>query len=276
MSAKKPERIVIVRKKKTSSGDGGGGAWKVAYADFVTAMMAFFMVMWIMGMDPDVKHLIQGYFNNPVGFQRSFSGGDNILSVGNSPVHIELHRLAMLTRDHQRRRFEAVREQIEWRLAATDELGGLEAQVEIVLTEEGLRIELVESSDGETFFAFASAELKPAARTALAIIAEELGQLQNDVMIEGHTDSVQYGSRRYTNWELSVERANTARRAMEEAGMEESRIREVRGYADRQLRVPDNPQDGANRRVSILLPFHEPSVVDYRLLTPPDPGRGAE
>lgn len=251
-------KIVIVRRKRGGHGGHHGGSWKVAYADFVTAMMAFFMVMWIMGMETSVKEMVQGYFNNPVGFKRQYSGGTNVLSAGNAPVNSDMRRLAMLIREHQRRRFEEAREQIMRRLdAASADLQALRAHIEIVITSEGMRIELLESGSGEIFFERGSATIKPAAAAALAIIGVELGDLPNPVLIEGHTDAAQYGRGTYSNWELSVDRANAARRVMTVSGLDGNRVQEVRGYADRQPRT-DDPFDPANRRISILLPFQDP------------------
>jgi chemotaxis protein MotB len=259
-------KVVVVRKRSAGHGGHHGGSWKVAYADFVTALMAFFLVMWIMGMDADVKDLVQGYFSNPVGFKKAHSGGTNMIATGNAPLSMDVKRLSMLARDFQRRQFEQAREEILDRIGSAPELQELRAQIEIVITDDGLRIELIETGDGETFFAFGSSELKPAAARALGIIARELRKLPNDLMLEGHTDAARYVRPGYSNWELSVDRANAARRAMEAAGLEGWRVREVRGYADRELRVADNPLDPANRRVTILLPFKDPQPV--RVLRP--------
>lgn len=255
------KKIVIVVKKKDHKAAQSGGSWKVAYADFVTAMMAFFLVMWILGMDPQVRDLIQGYFNNPAAFKKG-GGGANVVGTGNSPLSLDARRLALLAREQQRRRFEEVRTEI---LARFDEVDGLHAligQVEIVITNEGLRIELIEGDEGTTFFDLGSATLTPPAARALAIIAGTLADLPNDLKLEGHTDAAQYGRPGYSNWELSTDRANAARRAMEANGIAGSRIIEVRGHADRELRNPGNPLDPSNRRVTILLPFKDPNAIE--------------
>jgi chemotaxis protein MotB len=125
-----------------------------------------------------------------------------------------------------------------------------------VKTKAGLRIELIETRSGQTFFRNGSAEMMPITVAALRLIGAELSPLLTPVIIEGHTDSQQFGaSASYTNWELSSDRANAARRVIEAAGVTPTRIVEVRGMADRDLRVPSNPMDPANRRISILLPF---------------------
>jgi chemotaxis protein MotB len=257
----KPRPIII---RKTTSGHGGhhGGAWKVAYADFVTAMMAFFMVMWIMGMDPTTKDSIQGYFQNPVGFKKGFGAGQNPLSSGNAVKHQGARTVAIAPREFQRARFQAAAEQIRARLAADAELKSLTGNFEITVTNEGLRIEMTDAGSGEMFFALGSAVPRPLAVRALTIIGEELAGIHNPVITEGHTDARQYGGPNYTNWELSVDRANAARRVLIGAGVMGERVDEVRGHADRQLRYPDRPLDPANRRVSILLPFEgEESTV---------------
>jgi chemotaxis protein MotB len=237
-----------------------GGSWKVAYADFVTAMMAFFLVMWIVGMETNVKDLIQGYFNNPIGFKRAHSTGLSPVSHEGPALSPGSARLVLLSRDGERRRLEYVMERIQRRLEVAGFPGRLEGRVELVLTREGLRIELIEAGEDETFFALGSAALTPAAQRALELIAPEIALVPNDIVIEGHTDARRYGSAAYTNWELSVDRANAARRALELAGIDGKRVAEVRGYADRQLRVPGRPLDPSNRRVSILLRYEGASA----------------
>lgn len=256
MKSKKGDKTVIrVVRKAKGRWPHNHGSWKVAYADFVTAMMAFFMVMWIVGMETDVKELVQGYFSNPVGFKKSYAVGDNPLGSGASPVPVGTERLSLLAREYQRRRFEELRERLRERLAGMDGVLDLDAQVEIVLTTDGLRIELIESDDGETFFAFGSSEVKPALRRVLQVIAAELNGVAEAVVVEGHTDAAPFGSTVYSNWELSVDRANAARRVLLEGGLSEDRLAGVRGYADRQLRVPSRPLDPTNRRITILLPY---------------------
>jgi chemotaxis protein MotB len=265
MKSKDTKRPIIVVKKVSGHGGHHGGSWKVAYADFVTAMMAFFMVMWIMGMDPQTKDSIQGYFNNPVGFKKSFSGGSNPLSSGNAPANVALKRLAMLTQDFQRERFEEARERLRKEMSDKPELRGLAGQVEILITSEGLRIELLERGAGETLFAFGSGEPKPLTRELLLTIAATLTELPNEIVLEGHTDAVPFAAGKgYTNWELSVDRANAARRVLIDGGVSGGRVTEVRGYADKQLRLPSDPTHPSNRRVSILLPFVESKIFELQ------------
>lgn len=250
--------IIIVKKKKAHAGHHGG-SWKVAYADFVTAMMAFFMVMWLLSMDQKMKDAIEGYFSNPVGFKKGFSAGTNIVSSGNSPAGEMKPPLRILIRRAEDKQFTETAKSLRERLNSSPDLRALGAHIEAVQTKSGLRIELIETGSGQTFFHNGSAEMTPITVAALELIGAELSRLHSPVIIEGHTDSQPFGSSAsYTNWELSSDRANAARRMIEAAGVDPARIMEVRGMADRNLRVPSNPMDPANRRISILLPFTTP------------------
>lgn len=251
------KRPIIVVKKVKKGHAHHGGQWKVAYADFVTAMMAFFMVMWIIGMDQAVKSAVEGYFQNPIGFSEGRASSTNLIEMGSAPKPpSSIMPVQVVARQIETQRYQDIGEKIEMELESTDGLGTIAAQVEIVMTDQGLRIELVEGDDGDTFFAFGSTGLKPAAERALRVIGGELRLTTAPIVVEGHTDAVPYANRDgYTNWELSSDRANAARRAMEASPLGRGRVAEIRGYSDRQLRVPDDPQDNANRRISILLPF---------------------
>ncbi len=263
----KPTVIRVVKKKKAHGGHHGG-SWKVAYADFVTAMMAFFLVMWIMGMEQNVKDMVQGYFNNPIGFRKAQSGGRNFMSVANSPANMNVDRVILMSKEYQQEEFDRARDQIMAKLEGSPDLEGLADQIEILITDEGLRIELVEDSGGETFFPFASANLKSSAERLLMLIGPELDALRNGVVLEGHTDAVPFGRPGYTNWELSTDRAHAARRALEASGYRASKVLEVRGYADRSLRVPDDPRDPRNRRITMLLPFRNHVLPSIELGEP--------
>ncbi len=257
MALQKDKRpIIIVKKKKIVAGAHHGGSWKVAYADFVTAMMAFFLVMWIIGMDEQTKQAIEGYFSNPVGYKQGYSAGSSPLSAGSSPSSVRQPPVRLVVRAYEQKRFAEVSERLEEKFR--NEGGALDIgpMVEVTVTESGLRIELIEGGRGDTFFGLGSANPTERARGALAVIAGELVGLPNPVVLEGHTDAAQYGtSGRYSNWELSSDRANAARRILETAGVAVDRIGAVRGLADRRLRIPDDPLDPRNRRISILIPF---------------------
>jgi chemotaxis protein MotB len=268
------KKVIVVKKKKAGHGGHHGGAWKVAYADFVTAMMAFFMVMWILGMDENTRASIEGYFSNPVGFKKGYSTGTSPISVGASPSHAAPASIKLVARRFEERRFDETSERIKDRLKEAG-LASIGDRVEIVETTSGLRIELSDGGKGRDFFATASASMSEEMRQTLEIVAQELRPLRNLVVIEGHTDAAQYAGL-YSNWELSADRANAARRIMESAGLSSSRVIEVRGMADRQLRNPANPLDPRNRRISIFLPFlsdaEQSDSVGY---STPDRGPGA-
>ena len=252
----KEKRPIIVKKVVKKAHGHHGGSWKVAYADFVTAMMAFFMVMWILGMDEQTRKSIEGYFASaPVGITHGYASGKSPVSVGTAPA-ARIQPLKLVTRTTETGQFRELADKIEARLEGTDGLGKIAAQIEVAVTEEGLRIELIEAEDGETFFPFGSAEMTPAAARALKVIGQQLKESSSSpIVVEGHTDSAPFGSAGYSNWELSSDRAQAARRALTSAGISNARIKHIRGYADRHLRKPEAPLDPSNRRTSILLPF---------------------
>ncbi len=243
-----PVQPVIVVKKKAGHGSHHGGAWKVAYADFVTAMMAFFLVMWLVNQSKPVKAAIGGYFRDPAAFDAS--GGRGVLPGGDTvnPPKPE----SPAAEQEERKRMEAavlhIREGLD-----KDAFKSLRDQVEFTITPEGLRIDLIDKDDS-TFFDSGSAALHGETEHILGVIAHELGALDHQVDLEGHTDSRGYAStEKYSNWELSADRANAARRVMERAGLRAMQVTSVRGLADRQLRFPADPFDARNRRVSILV-----------------------
>ena len=256
MAPRGGKKIIIVKKKIVAGGGHHGGSWKVAYADFVTAMMAFFMVMWILGMDDKTKKAIEGYFANPVGYKKGFGAGSSPISAGSTISALQRTQMRMIVRSTEQRSFEKLRQQILEKVAHSDSLKRLNALIDVQVTNEGLRIELVETGEGDVYFPTGSAKMKPATLLALQIIGEELALLQHPVVLEGHTDGAKFGAvGGYGNWELSSDRANAARRVLELRGVSGGRIIEVRGYADTKPRVIDDKLAAANRRISILLPF---------------------
>ena len=263
--------IIIVKKKVHGHAAHHGGAWKVAYADFVTAMMAFFMVMWILGMDQTLRNSIEGYFSNPIGFKKGYSAGKSPISSGSSPANAQSTPLKLITRRVEQQELETTGGRIKSRLREAG-LAAIGDRIEIVETQTGLRIELAEGESGQDFFALASSTMTPTMKKTLEIISQELSPLRNPLVIEGHTDAAQYAGL-YSNWELSTDRANAARRVLEGAGLSPSRIVEVRGLADRELRNPDNPLDPRNRRITIFLPFTTNPDADSTTVTPPATGQ---
>ncbi|WP_053333967.1 flagellar motor protein MotB [Gemmatimonas phototrophica] len=256
MAARGGKKIVIVKKKVAGGGGHHGGSWKVAYADFVTAMMAFFMVMWILGMDDKTKQAIEGYFANPVGYKKGFGAGSSPLSTGSAPNPIQKTPMRMIVRSTEQKTFENIRKTILDKLAASDSLKKLNAVVDVQVTREGLRIELVESGRGDVYFPNGSSRMNAATMLTLQLVGSELATINQSVVLEGHTDGAKFSAdAAYTNWELSADRANAARRVLQSTGVAPERVVEVRGYADTKLRVPDDPLSAANRRISILLPY---------------------
>ncbi len=256
MSARGGKKIVIVKKKVAGHGGHHGGSWKVAYADFVTAMMAFFMVMWILGMDDQTKSAIEGYFSNPVGYRKGYGAGSSPIAVGSTITTMQRTPLRLVVRANEEKTFEAAKQRILAKLQANDSLAKLKADVEVAVTSEGLRIELIESGAGDVYFPLGSATIKPAIALVLQVVGSELSTLSHPIVLEGHTDAAKFSpDASYTNWELSSDRANAARRVLEASGVGQERLVEVRGYADKRLRVPNDPSAPANRRISLLLPF---------------------
>jgi chemotaxis protein MotB len=260
MSGQKDHPIIIVRRHKHKHAHHGG-AWKVAYADFVTAMMAFFLVMWLSAQDSRVRDAIAGYFQEPglLPHEQSnsllASGQGGIDSVG-MPV-LKRQPAGML--EAEQKALATAAEHIQQHILKVPDFATLRDQVEFEVTTEGLRIELIDQSRS-SFFDSGSSVLRGESTRMLEIIAQEIRELENDVVIEGHTDSQPYAANeRYGNWELSVDRANSARRVMQEK-LRTGQLRAVRGFADMDLRIPDEPLNPRNRRVSIVVRSH--SVAD--------------
>lgn len=253
-----PAEPRIIKKKKARAGHHGG-AWKVAYADFVTAMMALFIVMWIMSQSQSIRLAVAQYFKNPgllpgaTGLMETSDMGGKMPTPGHSQ---ELQTPSPIPPDARQERnlLEEVKKRIEEMIAQLPEIQKLKDQVLLEITSEGLRIELLEREDSH-FFDIGSANLKPETKKILNLIAQELGRLPNQVTIEGHTDARPYGSQNYTNWELSTDRANAARRFMGTSGLKPGQLFAVRGFADRHLRNSQDPLDFQNRRVSIIVMF---------------------
>ena len=251
---KKEQPVIII--KKVAGGHGGhhGGAWKVAYADFVTAMMAFFLVMWLVSQKQEVKAAVGGYFRDPGAFDAAVAagilpGGKTGIEPGGAPT---VQPPEQLREEQEKQKLATAAERIKEKLSEGAEFASLRDQIELSITAEGLRIELIDKS-GSSFFDSGSALLRGESVRVLGLIAGEVGTLQNDMFIEGHTDSRPYTDVQYTNWELSADRANAARRVMMRDGIKASQLKGVRGFADTQLHIATAPMDARNRRVSILV-----------------------
>ncbi len=238
MSVKTTGPVIIVRKRATDHDDEGhGGAWKVAYADFVTAMMALFIVLWLLSASEKVQKAVGGYFLDPTGKGRQT--GTTSSGVGET---LTLNRQELQT----------LKEKLEEILKQIPALQHMEKQIRITLTTEGLRIDLLETERG-LFFETGNPKPTEAGTELLKVLAAELVKLPNKVAIEGHTDSKPFGRADYSNWELSADRANSARRILAESGLDENRVSQVRGFADQRLLTKDDPTNPSNRRISIIV-----------------------
>jgi len=232
---------VVIIKKKSGHGGHHGGAWKVAYADFVTAMMALFIVLWLLNTSKKIQEAVGGYFRDPSGSSLKHQGTDISGAGENLP----------LTKDDMPK----LKDEIERRIHQMNNFDKLKNQIQMTVTPEGLRIEMLESETG-TFFDLGSSGPSENGKELLSLLAHELGKLPNQVSIEGHTDSKPFaGNRDYTNWELSTDRANAARRLMQETGLRENQVSQVRGYADQMLRNTNDPFDPSNRRISVIVQY---------------------
>jgi chemotaxis protein MotB len=311
----KPSQIPVIIKKVKGHGAHGhhGGAWKVAYADFVTAMMAFFLLLWLLNVTTDVqKRGIADYFD-PTVASTSASGAGGVLGgltigqPGAQAIPLSLPSIAVDrpalrqpnegdegneggTRGHEdandsgtangkatagdqaqhsqrlsdedldssvgdreEKRFAAAKFTLEQAVKQLPELKGLADNLMVDETPQGLRIQLVDQ-EKKPMFALGSADLLPRAKKLLAVISQVIARLPNQLSVTGHTDAIPYpGGNKYTNWELSADRANSSRRELVGDGIPVSRFARVVGVADRDLLLPNDPDSPRNRRISIVL-----------------------
>ncbi|MEH6474038.1 MAG: flagellar motor protein MotB [Sneathiella sp.] len=277
---------IIVKKVKKAGHGHHGGAWKVAYADFVTAMMAFFLLLWLLNVTDSVqKQGISDYFA-PTAASNSESGSGGVMggtsmqtegamtsntgtpsvvssisppeegskddADGEGKSEIDeaefLERLAAL----EEASFEDAKDQIRQALAEDTELQGLADNIIIDMVPEGLRIQIVDQYD-ESMFAAGSTTIKPHVKKLLAKIVSAIDHLPNNLSISGHTDSSGFSGAKYGNWELSSDRANASRRALEEVGLDPERVERVSGKSDIDPMIADDPSNPGNRRISIVL-----------------------
>jgi chemotaxis protein MotB len=231
--------IIIYKRRKGHEGHHGG-AWKVAYADFVTAMMALFIVLWLLSSSDQVKKAVGGYFSDPTGKGKDV--GNGLRGVGGESLTINKEDMSQL------------KEKLLQAIHQTAPMQKIKEHVVMTVTQEGLRVELSEGSQGSFFFESGSPLPSDFGKELLSTLAEEIGKLPNNVIIEGHTDANPLiGKKDYTNWELSSDRANSARRLMEASGMRADQVVQVRGYADQKPRNPDDPADPSNRRITLII-----------------------
>ena len=241
-------RPIIIIKKNAAHGGHHGGAWKVAYADFVTAMMALFIVLWLLNSSKQVRVAVGGYFKDPTGVSKKVGNGES--GSGEN---------FLITKENM----DKIKEELEASIHKENMPQKLKNQIEMTVTAEGLRIELMETEAG-TFFPSGAPVPNASAKEILSLLAAELGKLPNKLSIEGHTDSKPFSATGiYSNWELSADRANAARRILQENGLAPNQVTQVRGYADQRLRKPQEPEDASNRRISVIVHYViKPNVDD--------------
>jgi chemotaxis protein MotB len=255
-------RVVV---KKGHGGGHHGGAWKVAYADFVTTMMALFIVLWIVGQNQEARAAIAQYFRDPGAFKEGRAPSIHQQGAGILPGQPVPGQGGEGENEQSKedRSLREAGERFQQAMVDMDLPQTLRDQVRIEVTPEGLRIEMVER-DGSPFFRVGSATILPEMKPILEHLATVVDKLPNNITIEGHTDSRQYNLRLgYSNWELSTDRTNSARKVMEAAGLPPGRIDRLVGHADRVLLVPDDPMDASNRRITIMvrrMPPATPSI----------------
>lgn len=286
MADEEDKRPIIIKKIKKVSGGHHGGAWKVAYADFVTAMMALFIVLWILSASEETQEKIQAYFDDPGAF--SFVTGKRAVAtesglkpipgsvlgemVGDGGGNIEDNDIENDSKSIKQLMNEAIRDSIEAAenlkssgeeledfieglISETAGMSDFSESVKFTFTEDGLKIDLVENNEN-LFFEVGSSNINPKGQKIIAMLAKEIGKLPNSVEIQGHTDSRKYGSSKgYSNWDLSSDRANSTRKYMESKGLWNGQISLVAGYADKELVNKANPFANENRRVTLFLKY---------------------
>ena len=274
--SKKLQPIIIKKIKKGGHG-AHGGAWKIAYADFVTAMMAFFLLMWLLGSTAEGdKKGIADYFNSPLklslmggasGSGDSSSvvkGGGTDLTRSSGQVKagdveaqrrtLQLKALKAEQKRAEAARLESLKQKVEEALAASPKLAAMKSQIRLDMTRDGLRIQIVDEQN-RAMFDSGSAVVKPYMRELLREIGAVLAEVPNKLTLEGHTDAAPFGAgeRGYSNWELSSDRANASRREINAGGLPEDRVLLVQGLASSVLFDPAAPDSPVNRRISIIV-----------------------
>ncbi|WP_413722604.1 flagellar motor protein MotB [Sodalis sp. RH24] len=260
----KNQPIIVVRKRRGSKRHAEhGGSWKIAYADFMTAMMAFFLVMWLLAIaTPKERVSIAEYFRTPLsvaltGGNRSSSDTSPIPGGGADPTRQQgdVHKnINDLLDKLEKKRLNKLRERLDQLIESDPRLRVLRPQLLINLVDEGLRIQILDSQN-RPMFETGSARVEPYMRDVLRGIAPILNDIPNKISISGHTDAAPYanGERGYSNWELSAERANASRRELITGGLAEGKILRVVGMAATMSLAPQQPDAAINRRISLLV-----------------------
>ncbi len=260
------QRPIIVKRIKKGGAGHHGGAWKVAFADFATAMMAFFLVLWLMATaTPEQKLAIEGYFNDPVGFASGgtptpidLGGSPEVAIAENNPVgetmEVPPERIAELAEELDRQQLESLLHELQARIEESPRLREFKDQLKLDITDEGLRIQIVDKSQ-RPMFDIGQSHLKVYSEEILFELAGPISSVPNKISVSGHTDALPYSGREpaYSNWELSADRANAARRALVLGGLAPERMARVVGLASSVLFDQADPANPVNRRISIIV-----------------------
>ncbi|TBU87272.1 flagellar motor protein MotB [Phytopseudomonas dryadis] len=270
---------IIVKRVKKVVGGHHGGAWKIAFADFATAMMAFFMVMWLMSSaTPEQKKLISGYFKDPIGFSESAS--PYVIDLGGSPTpspdrtlndlpqdapgdqadvdiqdqsELDAEKAEAMTEELERERLELLLQELQNKVEENPQLQRFKDQILFEITQDGLRIQIVDA-ENRPMFALGSAQLQPYFEDILLAMADTIKAVPNKISISGHTDAKPFaGAGGFGNWELSANRANAARRVLIAGGYDDEQVARVVGYASSALFDRDDPFNPVNRRIDITV-----------------------
>ncbi len=285
--AKKLQPIIIKRVKKGGHA-AHGGAWKIAYADFVTAMMAFFLLMWLLGSTTEGdKKGIADYFASPLKLAMLSNGsgaGDSshVVKGGGEDLtrttgqvkrgEIAAERasvnLKVLKAEQMRAevaRLEQLKQKVEKKLASNARLASMSSQIKLDITPEGLRIQIIDDA-GRPMFASGSADVQPYMRELLREVGSVLTEVPNRLTLEGHTDALPFGAgdRGYSNWELSADRANASRRELVAGGLPDDRVLRVQGLAASTPYDRKDPGAPSNRRISIIVMNREAEERVFR------------
>jgi len=263
---------IIVKRVKRFGGGHHGGAWKIAFADFATAMMAFFLVLWLMSSaTPEQLIAIAGYFKDPVGF--SDSGSPYVIDLGGSPemspdqtlnpevkstpapdkVPVDADKQDAAAEQVEQERLEMLLQELQTKINENPQLAKFKDQILFEITQDGLRIQIMDA-ENRPMFDIGSARLKPYFEDILLAMADTIKAVPNKVSISGHTDATPYvGNNGFGNWELSANRANAARRALIAGGYPDPQVARVVGYASSSLYDKEHPENPINRRIDIVV-----------------------
>ena len=264
----------IIVKRVKRYGDGHhGGSWKIAFADFATAMMAFFLVLWLLSTaTPEQKIAIAGYFKDPIGF--SESGTPYVIDLGGSPqlapektinpeekaeptpdtsIQMDKDRIENMAEQVEQERLNLLLQELQNKVEENPQLQKFKDQILFEITQDGLRIQIMDA-ENRPMFDLGSARLKPYFEDILLAMADTIKAVPNKISVSGHTDAKPYaGSGDYGNWELSANRANAARRALVAGGYPDAQVARVVGYASSSLFDRENPLNPVNRRIDIIV-----------------------